>query len=152
MEIIQICGNLIPLGDIGVVLVLGAGDSIGIAYSLGLYQSLVGPHAGIQVSRLVLKVIHCDIEELQGSTAAQKYNLVGIRDVQEFLPEGAGFIHHGVPFLCAVGNAEKADAGAAEILKCGNGIVNGHLRQQAGPCIEYVYFFGHDYLWLLMCY
>ena len=65
MEIIQICGNLIPLGDIGVVLVLGAGDCIGIAYSLGLYQSLVGPYAGVQICGLVLKVIHCDIEELQ---------------------------------------------------------------------------------------
>ena len=143
MEIVQICGNLKSLGNIAVVLVLGAGNGISLSDALGLYQGLVGPNAGVQVGGLLLQIIHGHIEELQGSTASQEHDLVGFRDVQEFLPQGAAFIHNGVPLLGAVGNGEDGNTGAAEILQGGDGVVNGYLRQKAGAGVKDVNFFRH---------
>ena len=146
MEVIKVCGDLKSLGDIGVVLVLGAGDCIGLSNALGLYKGLMGPYAGVKVCGLLLKVVHGHIEELQGCTAAKEYYLMGIRDMEKLLPEGAGLIHNCIPLLGAVGDGDEADSGAAEILQGLNCIVNGNLRKKAGACVENMNFFGHDYL------
>ncbi len=143
VEVVQVCGNLKSLGNIAVVLVLGAGDGIGLSDALGLYEGLVSPYTGVQISGLLLQIIHGHIEELQGSTASQEHDLVGFRDVQEFLPQGAAFIHNGVPLLGAVGNGEDGNTGAAEILQGGDGVVNGYLRQKAGAGVKDVNFFRH---------
>jgi hypothetical protein len=61
--------------------------------------------------------------------------------MEEFLPQGAALIHHGVPLLRAVGNAKDGHAGAAEILQGFDGVVDGNLREEAGACIENVNLF-----------
>ena len=144
VEVVQIGRNLKALGDIAVVLVLGAGDGIGFADSLGLHQGLVGPDAGIQVGGLLLQVIHGHIKELKGGASAQEHHLVGVRNVQEFFPQGAALVHHGIPLFGAVADGKDGDTGAAEILESGDGIVNGYLRQKAGAGIEDMNFFGHN--------
>ena len=144
VQVIEVCGNLKALGNVAVVLVLGAGDGVGIADALGLHESLVGPYAGIQVGGLLLQIVHGHIEELQGGAAAQEYNLVGVRNVEEFLPQGTAFVHDGVPLLGTVGDGKNGDAGAAEVLQGCNGVIDGYLGEQAGAGIENMNFFGHD--------
>ncbi len=104
------------------------------------------PYAGVKVCGLLLKVVHCHIEELQGGSAAKEHHFMGVRDVEEFLPQGAGLVHYGVPFLGAVGDGDKAYSGAAEILESLNGLVYGNLREKAGASIENMNFFRHDIL------
>ncbi len=144
MQIVKVGRDLESLRDIGVVLVLGAGDGVGVADALGLLEGLVGPDARVQVGGLLLQVVHRHIEELQGGAAAQEDDLMGVGNMEKFLPEGAGPVHHGIPLLGAVGNGEDGDAGAAEILQGLDGIVNGDLRQEAGAGIEDMDFF-HDF-------
>ena len=144
MQIVKVGRDLESLRDIGVVLVLGAGDGVGVADALGLLEGLVGPDARIQVGGLLLQVVHRHIEELQGGAAAQEDDFVGVGDMEKFLPEGAGPVHHGIPLLGAVGNGKDGNAGAAEILQGLDGIVDGDLRQEAGAGIEDMDFF-HDF-------
>jgi len=141
VEVIQVGRNIESLGDIGVVLVLGAGDGVGVAEALGLLEGLAGPNAGVQVGGLLLQEVHRDIEELEGGAAAEEDDLVRIGNMEELLPQGAALIHHGVPLLRAVGDAEDGHAGAAEILQGFDGVVDGNLREEAGACIENVNLF-----------
>ena len=141
VEVVEVRGNLESLRDIGVVLVLGAGDGIGVPDALGFLEGLAGPHAGVQVGGLLLQEVHRDIEELEGGAAAEEDDLVRVGNMEEFLPQGAALIHHGVPLLRAVGDAKDGHAGAAEILQGFDGVVDGNLREEAGACIENVNLF-----------
>ena len=149
VEIVQVGRDFESLGDVGVVLVLGAGDGIGLADALGLYEGFVGPDAGVQIGGLLLQVVHGYIEELQGGTAAEEHDFVGVRNVEKFLPQGAAFIHHGVPLLGAVADGEDGNSGSAEVFEGFDGMVDGNLRQQARAGIENMNFFGHGYGWLV---
>ena len=66
---------------------------------------------------------------------------MGVGDVKKLFPEGAGFLHHGVPLLGAVGDGNDGNAGAGEILQGLDGVVNGDLREKAGACVEDMDFF-----------
>ena len=115
VQVVQVCGDLEALGNIGIVLVLGAGDGIGLANTLGLYEGLVGPYAGVQVGRFLLQVIHGHVQELQRCAAAQEHDLVRVRDVEEFLPQGAALVHYGIPLLGAVADGQQGYSGTAEV-------------------------------------
>ena len=104
MEVVEVRGNLISLRNIGIIPVLRTGDGIGLADTLGLFQGLVGPDAGIEIGGLLLEVVHRNIEELEGGAAAEEDDFVGIRDIEKFPPEGTALVHCFIPFLSAVGN------------------------------------------------
>ena len=69
---------------------------------------------------------------------------MGVGDIEELFPEGAGLVHNGVPFLGAVGDGKQADAGSGKILHGLNGVVNSYLRQKAGAGVKNMNFFGHN--------
>ena len=140
MEIVEVGRDFVTLRDVGVVLVLGAGDGVGFTDALGLLEGLVCPDAGIQVGRLVLEIVHGDIQELEAGAAAEEDDFVRIRDVEEFLPECAALVHGLFPFFGAVGDGEDGNARSLEVFQRCNGIVDGLLRQNARAGIEYVNF------------
>ena len=104
MQVVKIRGDFESLGDIAVVLVLGAGDCIGIAQALGLLEGLVRPHAGIEICSFFLKVVHCYIQELHAGSAAEEHGFIFIGNVQDLAPKGTGLIHGLFPLLGAVRN------------------------------------------------
>jgi hypothetical protein len=140
MEIVQVGGNLEALGDIAVILILGAGYGVSLAETLGLLEGLMGPYAGIKVCGLLLEEVHCYIEELEACTASEEKDFVSFRDMEELLPEGPAFIHRGFPFLGTVGNGQYGHSRALEIFESFDRSVNDGLRKKAGTSIEYVYF------------
>ncbi len=144
VEVVQVCRDFESLGNIGVILVLGAGDGIGLANSLGLYEGLVRPDAGVQIGGFLLQVIHGHIQELQGCAAAQEHHLMGVRNMEELLPQGAALVHDGIPLFGAVADGNQGNTGTAEVFQGLDGMVYGNLRQQAGACVENMNFFRHD--------
>ena len=86
VEVVEIGGDFVSLGDIGVVLVLAAGDRIGVSQSLGFLESLVRPYARIEVCGLLLEVVHRHIKELEACAATEEYGLVIIGNVQDLSP------------------------------------------------------------------
>ena len=64
VEVVEIRGDFISLGNVSVVFVFAACDSVCLTQALGLLESLMGPHTGIEVCSLLLKIVHCHIEEL----------------------------------------------------------------------------------------
>ena len=143
VEIVKVRRNLIALRDIGIVLVRGARHGKGVAQALGFLEGLLGPDAGLQVTRLVLQEVHGSHQELQAGAAAQEDDFIALRDTEELLPECTALVHRFVPALGAVGNGKQGDTGALEILQGLDGVVDGHLRQQARPGVENV-FFAHN--------
>ena len=104
MQVIKVGRDLVALGNVAVVAVLGAGDCVGLAYALGFLECLVRPHAGVEVCRLLLKVVHRHVKESEACAAAEEHHLVVVGNVEEFLPESAAFVHDRVPLLGAVGD------------------------------------------------
>ena len=140
MQVVDVGRDLVTLRDVGVVLVLGAGDGIGLTDALGLLERLVGPYAGIEVGSLVLQVVHGYIEELEAGAAAEEDDLMGVRNIEKFLPECAALVHGLFPFFRTVGDGEDGNARSFEIFERRDGVVDGLLRQDAGASVEYVNF------------
>ena len=67
-----------------------------------------------------------------------------VGNVKEFLPQGTALVHDGIPLLGAVGDGQYGNTGSGKILQGRDGVVDGHLRQEAGACVEYMNFLGHD--------
>ena len=102
MEIVQVCRNLVSLGNVAVVAVFRAGYGHGFSKSLGLLESLVGPDSGVEVSGLPLKVVHRYVEELHTCAATQEHDFVGVGDVEQLFPERAALVHSLFPTFGAV--------------------------------------------------
>ena len=127
VEIVYVGRDLVSLGDVGVVLVLGTCEGVGLADALGLLEGLVGPYARIEVSGLLLKEVHGHVEEFEAGAAAEEYDLVGIGNIEKFLPEGTALVHRGLPLLGAVRNGQHGHSRALEIFQCFDGSVNDRL-------------------------
>ena len=103
VEIVHVFRNHISLGNVGVVLVRRASESVCLSDALGLLECLVSPYSGIEIGCLVLQEIHCDIEELKARSASEEHHFMGIRNVKELFPVGADFVHHLSPLFGTVG-------------------------------------------------
>ena len=106
VEVVDVGRDLVVLGNIGIVLVGRAGESVSLSNTLGLLESLLRPDSCLKVSGLLLKIVHRHIEELQRGAATEEHDLMCLGDMKEFPPEGAALIHSLIPLLRAVGNAE----------------------------------------------
>ena len=77
-------------------------NGVCVAKSFCFFEGLLCPHAGLKIRSLVLKEVHGGIKESQACTSSEEYYLMGVRNIQKFLPERTAFIHDGFPLLCTV--------------------------------------------------
>ena len=141
VEIVRILRDFVALRNVVVGLVGGRSHADGVAQAFGLFEGLLCPDTGLEVSRLGFEQVHRNHQELEGCTAAEEEDLIILGDVEQFAPEGTGLRHDGVPFLGAVGNTYYRHSGACEVLEGLDGTVDGSLRQNARAGIEVVRFF-----------
>ena len=102
VEIIQVCGDFVALGDVAVVTVLGACYCVCISEPLGLLEGLVCPYAGIKICGFLLQEVHCHIEETEACAASKEDDLVVVGNIEDLFPKSPGFFHGCFPLLGAV--------------------------------------------------
>ena len=102
VEIIKVGRDFVTLWNIIECSVCRRCDSICVSKTFGLFQCLLGPYAGLKIAGLVFEQVHSHIEESHAGATAEEEHFVSIRDIEEFLPECAAFVHDGAPFLASV--------------------------------------------------
>ena len=109
------------------------------------------PGAAVDISRLVLKEVHGDVEELQAGSSSEENDLIAVRYGKKLLPKLAGLLHYCLPLLRPMGDGQYGNPRTLEILYCLTGLVIDLLRKQAWSCIENMKLFihfGYSFIWL----
>ena len=141
MEIVQVCRNLISLRDVAVGPVGRGCYGKCVSEPFCLFERLLCPDTGLEVSGPVLEKVHRHIQELQARTAPEEHNFMGVGNIEELFPERPALFHYRSPFFRPVGDFNDCHAGPGEILQGLYGVFDGLVRKDARPCVEIVYLF-----------
>ena len=102
MEIVEVCGYFVTLWNIVEYSLRGRSYSICVSKTFSLLEGFLCPYSSLEISCLVLKEVHCDIEETHACSSTEEQDFIIFRNVQEFSPECAALVHYSFPLFCAV--------------------------------------------------
>ena len=140
VEIINIGGNGVTFGNVGVIFIFGRCHHFYFAVEFGFLDGFLSPYTCLQISCLFVQQVGRQVKELSGSAAAQKQNRIFIRDVEQVSPQLFGFGHNPLPTGCAVRNFKNSDTCSIKIANSFNSRFNSRFGQNTWSCIKIMFF------------
>ena len=140
VEIINIGGNGVTFGNVGVIFIFRRCHHFYFAVEFGFLDGFLSPYTCLQISCLFVQQVGRQVKELSGSAAAQKQNRIFIRDVEQVSPQLFGFGHNPLPTGCAVRNFKNSDTCSIKIANSINGCFNSRFGQNTWSCIKIMFF------------
>ena len=109
-------GQMVAVGNIGVVAVLGGSNALHIAEFLCLGEGFFAPCSGDDVvGNTVFHQVHGNHRKLQGGTALNEQNLVVFRNVHQFPQIGNSIVKYLLIHFGAVGHLHNGHTGATVV-------------------------------------